>query len=207
MYPPPDVPPRVMYGCGKECCTKHAVMDAGPWLLRLPTATKCIVHAHAVLCPAQVLAIPLPRRPLFPGNIMPVSVHNPKLVKELQELKKTGWGTTFPCMAFRCWKSTAVVSVHLSMYGEGYPTCAERAAPLSSLAHVHHLLTGWCSRAVFQLLATQPDADAVPWVCRAAARRMWGRSCAPQQWLHQDWMRRRRGNRALRSRMMAAAPP
>ncbi|EIE24366.1 ATP-dependent protease La [Coccomyxa subellipsoidea C-169] len=36
-----------------------------------------------------VLAIPLPRRPLFPGNIMPVSVQNPKLVKELLELKRT----------------------------------------------------------------------------------------------------------------------
>ena len=37
----------------------------------------------------QVLAVPLPRRPLFPGNIMPVSVQDPRLVRELLELKRS----------------------------------------------------------------------------------------------------------------------
>ncbi|CAL5228054.1 g11119 [Coccomyxa viridis] len=37
----------------------------------------------------EVLAVPLPRRPLFPGNIMPVSVQDPRLVRELLELKRS----------------------------------------------------------------------------------------------------------------------
>ena len=40
-------------------------------------------------CGVQVLAVPLPRRPLFPGNIMPVSVQDPRLVRELLELKRS----------------------------------------------------------------------------------------------------------------------
>ena len=40
-------------------------------------------------CAVQVLAVPLPRRPLFPGNIMPVSVQDPRLVRELLELKRS----------------------------------------------------------------------------------------------------------------------
>ncbi|CAK0771468.1 hypothetical protein CVIRNUC_003863 [Coccomyxa viridis] len=37
----------------------------------------------------EVLAVPLPRRPLFPGNIMPVAVQDPRLVRELLELKRS----------------------------------------------------------------------------------------------------------------------
>lgn len=32
----------------------------------------------------------LPRRPLFPGGLMPVSVQNDKLIQELIQLKKGG---------------------------------------------------------------------------------------------------------------------
>jgi hypothetical protein len=39
----------------------------------------------------EVLAVPLPRRPLFPGGIMPVTIQNNKLIKELVELKRQGW--------------------------------------------------------------------------------------------------------------------
>lgn len=38
----------------------------------------------------EVLAVPLPRRPLFPGGIMPVTVQNNKLIKELIEIKRQG---------------------------------------------------------------------------------------------------------------------
>jgi Lon-like ATP-dependent protease len=38
----------------------------------------------------QVLAIPLPRRPLLPGGIMPVTVQSNKLIKELFDLRKQG---------------------------------------------------------------------------------------------------------------------
>lgn len=41
------------------------------------------------MCP-QVLAVVLPRRPLFPGGLMPVAVHNEKLIQELIQLKKGG---------------------------------------------------------------------------------------------------------------------
>lgn len=39
----------------------------------------------------QVLAVPLPRRPLLPGGIMPVTVQSNELIKELVELRKQGW--------------------------------------------------------------------------------------------------------------------
>ncbi|KAK9906845.1 hypothetical protein WJX75_009027 [Coccomyxa subellipsoidea] len=52
-------------------------------------AAGVLVPSSPELRHREVLAIPLPRRPLFPGNIMPVSVQNPKLVKELMELKRT----------------------------------------------------------------------------------------------------------------------
>jgi len=54
-------------------------------LSRYQETASHVIHARLRI---QVLAIPLPRRPLFPGNIMPVSIQNPKLVKELMELKK-----------------------------------------------------------------------------------------------------------------------
>lgn len=40
-------------------------------------------------CP-QVLAVPLAVRPLFPGGIMPVTVSNNQLIKELVELRRQG---------------------------------------------------------------------------------------------------------------------
>ncbi|CAL8462062.1 g1593 [Coccomyxa elongata] len=52
-------------------------------------AAGVLVPSSPELRHREVLAIPLPRRPLFPGNIMPVSVQNPKLVKELLELKRS----------------------------------------------------------------------------------------------------------------------
>lgn len=36
--------------------------------------------------------VPLPLKPLFPGGIMPVTVTNNKLIKELFEIRKSGWG-------------------------------------------------------------------------------------------------------------------
>ncbi|GAB4814573.1 hypothetical protein N2152v2_001619 [Parachlorella kessleri] len=38
----------------------------------------------------EVLAVPLPRRPLLPGGIMPVTVQSNKLIKELFDLRKQG---------------------------------------------------------------------------------------------------------------------
>ena len=38
----------------------------------------------------EVLAVPLPRRPLYPGGLMPVNVSNNKLIKELVELRRQG---------------------------------------------------------------------------------------------------------------------
>jgi ATP-dependent Lon protease len=48
-----------------------------------------VMHRDEKVHGLQVLAVPLPRRPLFPGNIMPVSVQNPQLIKELLELKRS----------------------------------------------------------------------------------------------------------------------
>lgn len=39
----------------------------------------------------QVFAVPLPRRPLLPGGIMPVTVQNNKLIKELVDLRRQGY--------------------------------------------------------------------------------------------------------------------
>lgn len=39
----------------------------------------------------QVLVVPLALKPLFPGGIMPVTVTNNKLIKELFEIRKSGW--------------------------------------------------------------------------------------------------------------------
>jgi hypothetical protein len=44
----------------------------------------------------EVFAVPLPRRPLFPGGIMPVTVHNNKLIKELVEIRRQGCAGTPP---------------------------------------------------------------------------------------------------------------
>ena len=38
----------------------------------------------------QVLVVPLGMRPLFPGGIMPVTVQNNKLIKELVEIRRQG---------------------------------------------------------------------------------------------------------------------
>lgn len=46
------------------------------------------------LCPAlpclQALVVPLATRPLFPGGLMPVTVTNNALIKELFEMRKSG---------------------------------------------------------------------------------------------------------------------
>lgn len=48
----------------------------------------------------QVLVVPLPLKPLFPGGIMPVTVTNNKLIKELFEIRKSGWVTAHgPCLS------------------------------------------------------------------------------------------------------------
>ena len=39
---------------------------------------------------AQVLAVALQRRPIFPGGLMPVNIVGEKLVQELMQLKKAG---------------------------------------------------------------------------------------------------------------------
>ena len=44
-------------------------------------------QSHAMVC--RCLLYRCPRRPLFPGNIMPVSVQDPRLVRELLELKRS----------------------------------------------------------------------------------------------------------------------
>ena len=40
--------------------------------------------------------MPLPRRPLFPGGFMPVTVSNEKLIQELIQLKKGGCAAVEP---------------------------------------------------------------------------------------------------------------
>lgn len=39
----------------------------------------------------EVLAVPLARRPLFPGGIMPVMVTNNALIKELVDIRRQGY--------------------------------------------------------------------------------------------------------------------
>jgi ATP-dependent Lon protease len=40
----------------------------------------------------QVLAVPLPRRPLMPGIIMPVKITDEKLIAELEDMRNRGTG-------------------------------------------------------------------------------------------------------------------
>jgi hypothetical protein len=45
-----------------------------------------------------VLAVPLPRRPLFPaGNRLPVTVTDKKLIAEIVDLQRGGRASTLPC--------------------------------------------------------------------------------------------------------------
>ena len=41
----------------------------------------------------QVFAVPLTRKPLFPGTLMPVQVQDQRLINEIIELKRDGWVT------------------------------------------------------------------------------------------------------------------
>ena len=55
----------------------------------MPGCVRGFDVCHA--CPRrEVLAVALPRRPLFPGGLMPVTVSNEKLIQELIQLKKGG---------------------------------------------------------------------------------------------------------------------
>ena len=72
--------------CAGQTCT---VTHLSSFIQASQTVTS--VHDRREM---QVLAVPLPRRPLFPGNIMPVSVQDPRLVKELLELKRSRLDTT-----------------------------------------------------------------------------------------------------------------
>lgn len=45
----------------------------------------------------QVLAVPLPRRPLFPaGNRLPVTITDRKLIAELIDLQRGGYAPALP---------------------------------------------------------------------------------------------------------------
>lgn len=61
-----------------------------PLLLLLPQPRRAPRHAAVPPLPLQVLAVPLAVRPLFPGGIMPVTVTNNQLIKELVELRRQG---------------------------------------------------------------------------------------------------------------------
>lgn len=94
---------------GQPCCT-HPCLSLPPVLdtrVSLPLSSHfvfCGAHTvfwpcrplppqynHDRLCPPpQVLAVPLAMKPLFPGGIMPVTVTNNKLIKELVELRRQG---------------------------------------------------------------------------------------------------------------------
>lgn len=54
------------------------------------SAEKGLVSNSAEMRYREVLAVSLPRRPLFPGGLMPVSVQDKKLIDELTRLKKGG---------------------------------------------------------------------------------------------------------------------
>jgi len=52
--------------------------------------------------------VALPRRPLFPGGLMPVTVSNEKLIQELIQLKKGGCAP--PCLRRLASRAMVVVS-------------------------------------------------------------------------------------------------
>lgn len=81
-------------------CGRSAAMHPAPALpqalvapLLLPAHAAAPPRPAACLAPPalpQVLVVPLPLKPLFPGGIMPVTVTNNKLIKELFEIRKSG---------------------------------------------------------------------------------------------------------------------
>ena len=54
------------------------------------SAEKSLVSTSAESWHREVLAVALPKKPLFPGGLMPVTVHDEKLIEELIKLKKGG---------------------------------------------------------------------------------------------------------------------
>ena len=67
----------------------------------------------------------LPRRPLFPGGLMPVTVSNEKLIQELIQLKKGGCG---PCSLRRLHAAMACQRRAAVTYRGGGQLCAAAAA-------------------------------------------------------------------------------
>ena len=45
---------------------------------------------HALFALTQVFAVPLNRKPLFPGTLMPVQVQDQQLINEIIEQKRDG---------------------------------------------------------------------------------------------------------------------
>lgn len=69
----------------------------------------------------EILAVPLPRRPLFPGGLMPVNITSNKLIKELVELKRQRCAA----LGTLCWSGHAVLRPPLRpCAAAGWPCCA-----------------------------------------------------------------------------------
>lgn len=56
-----------------------------------PSSSSNLVPNNPEVRYREVLAIPLARRPLFPGGIMPVTVTDSKIIKELVEVRRQGY--------------------------------------------------------------------------------------------------------------------
>ena len=65
------------------------------------------MRPYVIVSCREVLAVPLPRRPLFPGGFMPVTVSNEKLIQELIQLKKGGCAAACSSLPIRCPQSSA----------------------------------------------------------------------------------------------------
>ena len=73
----------------------------------------------------------LPRRPLFPGGLMPVTVSNEKLIQELIQLKKGGCVPVPAASHLPCSRSAVVF---VTPFHQGYSQSLGRGLYLQSLS-------------------------------------------------------------------------
>jgi ATP-dependent Lon protease len=89
----------------------------------------------------QVLAVPLPRRPLFPGVLTPVTVDNPRLVERLLDLKRDG-GQAYVGAFLRRDGDAVAASAAADAATAGGVLSTDDLHPVGTLASVHTLAAG-----------------------------------------------------------------
>lgn len=89
----------------------------------------------------QVLAVPLPRRPLFPGVLTPVTVDNPRLIEKLLDLKRDG-GQAYVGAFLRRDGDAVASATAADTPSPGTPLSPDDLHTVGTLASVHTLASG-----------------------------------------------------------------